>query len=72
MQALERVRYALGAQLDRVTDYESVGRGFESLLPYQKPDTPLGCLVFLYVNGLEQFKCNAVERCPLRLDAAEP
>ena len=24
------------AQLDRVTDYESVGRGFESLLAYQK------------------------------------
>ena len=27
--------YAAVAQLDRVTDYESVGRGFESLLPYQ-------------------------------------
>ena len=27
--------YALVAQLDRVTDYESVGRGFESLLAYQ-------------------------------------
>ncbi len=24
------------AQLDRVTDYESVGRGFESLPAYQK------------------------------------
>lgn len=24
------------AQLDRVTDYESVGRGFESLLAHQK------------------------------------
>ena len=24
------------AQLDRVTDYESVGRGFESLLAYQR------------------------------------
>ena len=25
------------AQLDRVTGYEPVGRGFESLLPYQAP-----------------------------------
>ena len=32
--ALER--YAPIAQLDRVTDYESVGRGFESLSAYQK------------------------------------
>ena len=28
-------RYAPVAQLDRVTDYESVGRGFESLPAYQ-------------------------------------
>ena len=28
------MRYALVAQLDRVTDYESVGRGFESLPAY--------------------------------------
>ena len=28
--------HAAIAQLDRVTDYESVGRGFESLSPYQK------------------------------------
>ena len=28
---------ALVAQLDRVTGYEPVGRGFESLLPYQTP-----------------------------------
>ena len=27
--------YAPVAQLDRVTDYESVGRGFESLPAYQ-------------------------------------
>ena len=31
----KRVAYAPVAQLDRVTDYESVGRGFESLLAYQ-------------------------------------
>ena len=29
------MRYAPIAQLDRVTDYESVGRGFESLSAYQ-------------------------------------
>ena len=33
MQALESA-YAPIAQLDRVTDYESVGRGFESLSAY--------------------------------------
>ena len=33
-------RYAAVAQLDRVTGYEPVGRGFESLQPYQKsPET---------------------------------
>ena len=31
-----RMRHAPIAQLDRVTDYESVGRGFESLSAYQK------------------------------------
>ena len=29
------------AQLDRVTDYESVGRGFESLSAYQKNRYPI-------------------------------
>ena len=33
--ALRKQMYAAVAQLDRVTDYESVGRGFESLSPYQ-------------------------------------
>ena len=28
-------QFALVAQLDRVFDYESKGRGFESLQPYQ-------------------------------------
>ena len=45
--------HAAIAQLDRVTDYESVGRGFESLLPYQKPDALWG-VWFLSFNGLEQ------------------
>ena len=35
MQARHKTMYAPIAQLDRVTDYESVGRGFESLSPYQ-------------------------------------
>ena len=33
-------RYAAVAQLDRVTGYEPVGRGFESLQPYHK-ETPV-------------------------------
>ena len=35
VSALSDAVYAPVAQLDRVTDYESVGRGFESLLAYQ-------------------------------------
>ena len=31
------LRYDSVAQLDRVTDYESVGRGFESLPSHQNP-----------------------------------
>ena len=34
MQAIE-IAHAPVAQLDRVTDYESVGQGFESLPAYQ-------------------------------------
>ena len=52
MQALE-VRYALVAQLDRVTDYESVGRGFESLPAYQKSRYPFGYLLFCYAERLD-------------------
>ena len=44
--------YAPIAQLDRVTDYESVGRGFESLSAYQKPRYPFGYLGFCFAcNG---------------------
>ena len=39
MQALVRAWYAPVAQLDRVTGYEPVGRGFESLPAYQIEDT---------------------------------
>ena len=34
-EALMKARYAPVAQLDRVTGYEPVGRGFESLPAYQ-------------------------------------
>ena len=50
-----RMRHAPIAQLDRVTDYESVGRGFESLSAYQKIQIPLwGVWNFLYTEGLER------------------
>ncbi len=47
--------YAPVAQLDRVTDYESVGRGFESLPAYQKSRYPSGYLLFCILRrkGLE-------------------
>ena len=40
--------YALVAQLDRVTDYESVGRGFESLPSHQEKPEHVCVLVFLF------------------------
>ena len=46
----EEHAYAPVAQLDRVTDYESVGRGFESLLAYQKRETPQGVSLFWYAR----------------------
>ena len=47
----KELAHAAIAQLDRVTDYESVGRGFESLSPYQKPDTQMGIRFFVARNG---------------------
>ena len=44
--ALRKQMYAAVAQLDRVTDYESVGRGFESLSPYQERVVPFGMTRF--------------------------
>ena len=38
--------YALVAQLDRVTDYESVGRGFESLPSHQEKPVHVVCWFF--------------------------
>ena len=54
-------RYAPVAQLDRVTDYESVGRGFESLPAYQKRVIPNGITLFWYTGkmGLENFNSTA-------------
>ena len=44
-------RYAPIAQLDRVTDYESVGRGFESLSAYQKYQIPFQVSgIFIYAR----------------------
>ena len=39
------------AQLDRVTDYESVGQGFESLPAYQKNRYPIRDDGFSYMSG---------------------
>ena len=41
------------AQLDRVTDYESVGRGFESLPSHQEKPEHVCVLVFLFVHTME-------------------
>ena len=46
----ESTGHAAIAQLDRVTDYESVGRGFESLLPYQERGS-FGFLFFVTAKG---------------------
>ena len=40
--ALRKQMYAAVAQLDRVTDYESVGRGFEALSPYHLKKPRIG------------------------------
>ena len=52
--SVKRNAHAPIAQLDRVTDYESVGRGFESLSAYQKPRYPFGCLGFCYFHEMER------------------
>ena len=48
--------YALVAQLDRVTDYESVGRGFESLPSHQESPTHFRVpgILFARSGGFEQ------------------
>ena len=45
---------ALLAQLDRVTDYESVGQGFESLAAHHKKRQTFVCRFFILLKkGLE-------------------
>ncbi len=53
MQALKSA-YAPIAQLDRVTDYESVGRGFESLSAYQKNRYPIRDSGFSYFMTVQK------------------
>ncbi len=51
----EKPRFALLAQLDRVTDYESVGQGFESLAAHHiKALTLSGKCFFVYVDSESQ------------------
>ena len=45
--------YALVAQLDRVTDYESVGRGFESLPSHQEKPVHIVYWFFFFVCAVE-------------------
>ena len=45
-------RNALVAQLDRVTDYESVGQGFESLRARQKPSGEI-LEAFIFVSCMQ-------------------
>ena len=49
--ALEKSAYAPVAQLDRVTGYEPVGQGFESLPAYQKNRYPIRDNGFSYMLG---------------------
>ena len=48
---VKRNAHAPVAQLDRVTDYESVGQGFESLPAYQKIQIPIRVSGFVVVVG---------------------
>ena len=70
----KELAHAAIAQLDRVTDYESVGRGFESLSPYQKQETPSGVSCFCFRRGTRTFQCECPVdiRLPPVLTAATP
>ena len=48
--SVKRNTHAPVAQLDRVTDYESVGQGFESLPAYQKIQIPIRVSGFFYTR----------------------
>ena len=49
--AVKIPRFALLAQLDRVTDYESVGQGFESLAAHQEKTTDFCLSFFVYAEN---------------------
>ena len=49
--SVKRNTHAPVAQLDRVTDYESVGQGFESLPAYQKSGYPIWDNRFFNTSG---------------------
>ena len=59
--------YAPIAQLDRVTDYESVGRGFESLSAYHETDYPIwdNPFHFSQEKGTRRSKRNSPVDCCL-------
>ena len=49
--------------MDRVADFESVGWGFESLVPHQKKYTPFGVYFFVcQVEGLEPERASSVKK----------
>ena len=57
-----KIAYALVAQLDRVTGYEPVGQGFESLPARQNSD--FICLSFFYFVNISAKKCTVLKiRC---------
>ena len=71
--------YALVAQLDRVTDYESVGRGFESLPSHQvkSHDLPLKIRCkswdfLLYIGFKRAGKCLICALLPQKLPCRVP
>ena len=54
---------ALVAQLDRVLDYESRGRGFESLRAHHKnKDRAKPLFLFLWLEGFEQTDARSAEK----------
>ena len=74
---VKRRAHAPIAQLDRVTDYESVGRGFESLSAYQTVQIRTfyqlvkGSDLLFISTGTRKIKCGADERHSRRLDGAK-
>ena len=59
--ALMRALYAPVAQLDRVTGYEPVGRGFESLPAYQSSAREI-LRSFVFSSPIDRCKHQAIRR----------